>query len=96
MGWMCITLSSADLDAGRDKQIFDAFDAAFTKAGAPETTAMFERQPTPDECVYYFSPGAADIFSESLAPFGAKECEAPPRAGSSLSIGSGDPFTMLR
>lgn len=96
MIWMQINVPLPARGSDKYAEIFDAFEAAFMTALAPKGVAMFERNPKPGECVFYFSPAAVVQFPSWLASASASECEAPPRAGTTLLIGHADSLDMLR
>ena len=96
MTWMQVNVPLPAGGSDRYAEIFDAFEAAFMVALAPKEVAMFERNPRPDECVFYFSPAAVAQFSSWLESVGASDCEAPSRAGTTLLIGHADSLDMLR
>ena len=96
MTWMQVNVPLPADGSDRYAEIFDAFEAAFMVTLAPKGVAMFERNPKPGECVFYFSPAAVTQFPSWLASTGASECEAPPRAGTKLLIGHADSLDMLR
>ena len=95
MTWMHVNAPLPGGGSDKYAEIIDAFEAAFTATLAPKGAAMFERNPKPSECIFYFSPAAAIQFSSWLASVGASECEAPPRAGTKLLIGHADSLDML-
>jgi hypothetical protein len=96
MSWMKVTMSHKVANAGGHKRVMDAFDAALMAAGNPENAALFSNRPTEKDCVFYFSPGAVNIFSSQLVLMDAEKCEAPPSVGTISLIGNGDPFAMLK
>lgn len=88
-------MSTNDILANRHAQLQDAFEKMFMDTVAPEDAAMFENAPSPDEHCFYFSPGAVTIFGPILKSYGATECEAPPRGGTSLLVGHAGAWDML-
>ena len=95
MIWMQLNVPLPASGPDKYAEIFDAFEAAFMATLAPKGVAMFSRDLKSGECVFYFSPAAVVQFSSWLASTGASECEAPPRAGTTLLIGHADSLDML-
>ncbi len=95
MTWMQVNVPLPESGSDKYAEIFDAFDAAFMATLAPKGVAMFERNLKPGECIFYFSPAAVVQFPSWLASVSASECEAPPRAGTTLLIGHADSLDML-
>ena len=95
MTWMQVNEPLSESGSDKYAEISDAFEAAFMAALAPKGAAMFERNPKPGEWILYFSPAAATEFASWLASVSASECEAPPRAGTTLLIGHADSLDML-
>ncbi len=87
MSWMRVLLNRDDINAGKHIRLQDAFEQAMLTTGAPKAAAMFQNNPSDDEYGFYFTPDAAEIFSAALETFDASECDAPPRAGTSLMVG---------
>ena len=96
MVWMQVNVPLPTSGSDKYAEIFDAFEAAFMAALAPKGVAMFERNPKPGECIFYFSPAAVVQFPSWLASVSASESEEPPRAGTTLLIGHADSLDMLR
>jgi hypothetical protein len=90
MSWMCVTLSSQDVAAGRHRVLQAAFEHVFTGMGAPKDAAMIEKRPTFAVTLYYFSPAAVSIFGAALATFGAQASAAPSRSHAKLMVGHDD------
>jgi hypothetical protein len=93
--WMKITMPKAQADSGGYSQMQIAFDAAFMAAGGPRSAALFSNSLLASDCVFYFSPGAAAIFSAQLALMGAQACERPSPEGLISLVGNGDSFDLL-
>ena len=96
MIWMQVNVPLPASGSDKYAEIFDAFEGAFMASLAPKGVAMFERNPKPDECVFYFSPAAVTQFPSWLDSVGATDSEAPSRAGTTLLIGHADSLDMLR
>ena len=95
MSWMRVLLTRDDVNAGKHIRLQDAFEQVFLTTVAPKEAAMFENDPSVDEYGYYFSPEAAEIFAATLDEFNASQCDAPPRAGTSLLVGHSDAWDLL-
>ncbi len=95
MSWMRVMLTRDDINAGKHIRLQDAFEQVFLAAGRPKAAAMFQNDPSDDEYGYYFSPEAARIFAATLGEFKASECDAPPRAKTSLLFGEEGTWDLL-
>ncbi len=95
MSWKRVLLTRDDINAGKHIRLHDAFQQAFLAAGGPRAAAMFQNDPSDDEYGYYFSPEAVEIFSPTLGAFDASECDAPPRAKTSLLFGEEGTWDLL-
>jgi hypothetical protein len=81
VSWYMITLSSADISAGKPKQLQEAFDYIFCATGAQRGAAMFDVLDDSRRLGdFYFSPDALRIGRPLLAAFGGGECSAPTRS----------------
>ena len=95
MSWLQIDVPAPEGGPDKYEEIRSAFEAQFMATMAPKDVAMFERSPEPGEYVFYFSPAAETQFALWISSLGAKECSAPPRAGTTLLIGHADSLDML-
>jgi hypothetical protein len=77
MGWMRVPLSPADIAAGRENIIQDAFANVWTAAGAPPDAVMYATPALADEHFCYFTPAAVSIARRLLLTFGAEDCAEP-------------------
>ena len=87
MSWMCVILTRYEIKLEKHIRLQDAFEQAFLAAGGPNAAAMFQNDPSDDEYGFYFTPAAVEIFSAALGTLNATECDAPPRAKTSLLFG---------
>ena len=95
MRWKRVLLTRDDINAGKHIRLQDAFEQAFLAAGGPKAAAMFQNDPSDDEYGFYFTPAAVEIFSVALGTFTATECDAPPRAKTSLLFGEEETWDLL-
>ena len=95
MSWMRVLLNRDDINAGKHIRLQDAFQQAFLAAGGPKAAAMFQNDPSDDEYGFYFTPAAVEIFSAALGALNATECDAPPRAKTSLLFGEEGTWDLL-
>lgn len=93
MTWMRVTLPSSDVS--RRARLQGVFEGFFLATGEPRGAAMFERKPSLDERIFYFSPDAVLMFGQVLAGYTAAECEAPPVKGTTLLAGHSDAKRLL-
>ena len=95
MSWKRVLLTRDDINAGKHIRLQDAFGQAFLAAGGPKAAAMFQNNPSDDEYGFYFTPAAVEIFAATLGEFDASECDAPPRAETSLLFGEERTWDLL-
>jgi hypothetical protein len=96
MNWLSVTLSSAEVAAGKHADLQNFFETLFMRAGTPANAAMFENSPTYENYIYYFSPGAMAFCGSPLKLlYGAADCNPPPRVGTSLVVGHHDALDRL-
>jgi hypothetical protein len=95
MSWKRVLLTRDDINAGKHIRLQDDFEQAFLAAGGPKAAAMFQNDPSDDEYGFYFTPAAVEIFSAALGTLNATECDAPPRAKTSLLFGEEGTWDLL-
>jgi hypothetical protein len=99
MAWMKVTVPDT-VDVSEYDRIQGLFEAAFMAAGGPEGAALFTNSlmnaRKTGTCIFYFSPDAGRIFSETLKSLNAETCAAPePSDKPILLVGTGDAFKLL-
>jgi hypothetical protein len=77
MGWMRVPLSPAEIAAGREGIIQDAFANVWTTAGAPPDAVMYTTPALADEHFCYFTPAAVIIARQLLSTLGGVDCPEP-------------------
>jgi hypothetical protein len=81
MTWYKVTLSSADISAGRQVEMEDAFYGLFVKSESPKEAGVGMFSLIDDtQYVFYFSPGAAQLAMPLINAYGGVPCEAPRRS----------------
>ena len=95
MTWMCVMLTRDEVKLEKHIRLRDAFQQAFLAAGGPKAAAMFQNDSSDDEFGFYFTPAAVEIFSAALGTLTATECDAPPRAKTSLMFGEEGTWDLL-
>lgn len=79
MPWYKVTLSKADIRAGKIGSLQDGFEALFIALGGPGNAGMFGGLELGGH-KYYFSPGAARIAGALIARYAGVECVPPKRS----------------
>jgi hypothetical protein len=76
MTWMCVSLSPADISAGLEMTLQEAFTKVWIAAGTPPDAIMYAtRSARNSRC--YFTPAAVNLAQSLLATFGAVDCPEP-------------------
>lgn len=88
MGWKRLDFGGDALARKLPDAVTEGFTVAFAAAGAPGNAALFEFH---DDAGlhYYFSPGAAALFENTLSTLGPRAGSAPP-PGARLLVGNAD------
>ncbi len=95
MNWMKVAMTVDDIKFCKHMSLQDEFEKAFMLTMAPQDAAMFQNDSSFGEYGYYFSPGAAAIFSVQLEIWNAIKCESPPSEETSLLVGHSDARDIL-
>jgi hypothetical protein len=78
MPWKKVTLSPADISAGRAMLLQETFSKRWMELGAPSRAVMYGNKDTiRDGHQFYFSPAAVEIAGPLLTLHEAVECPAP-------------------
>jgi hypothetical protein len=75
--WYKVSLSEADISAGKGHALQNAFAALLAAKSAPADAAMFEKVDNRPPYVCFFTPGAFRIAEFLLRSYGAIPCEKP-------------------
>jgi hypothetical protein len=90
MTWYKVTLSPADISAGKPDELVDEFRLLFGSLGNPHGAGLFDGNGM-HMYEYYFSPGAARIAMSIINRYRGVECAAPLRSSVGESVvNSGD------
>jgi len=76
MTWMCVYLSPADISAGGDMILQEAFEKVWIAAGVPPNAIMYATQSARNSRCY-FTPAAVNLTRALLLTFGAVDCPEP-------------------
>jgi hypothetical protein len=78
MSWKKVTLTSADISAGRAMALQEAFSKCWMALGAPSKAVMYgNRDVIREGYQFFFSPAAFEIAATLLKAFEAVDCPAP-------------------
>ena len=96
MSWYRITFTRDDIVAGKERGLLDELRLVMTRRGAelPDDFGVLST-PFVDEpgtwVEVYFPPDAAQVFDETMARYGAVECEKPLQPPATLLVARGHP-----
>lgn len=95
-GWVRTRMTAEEAARGGWARLQDAFEEAFTRAGAPQGAAMFMCHAANRDCEFYFTAAAVRVFTPWLRDIAFERCAPPPREGSALLVGHQDALELLR
>jgi len=87
LSWHILTLSAAQVAAGKVAEYREAFEKAFTAARGPRTMALFQRESDGGGLDLYLTPECGQYASDLLQQWTCSPCDRPSLVGLHLLVG---------
>lgn len=87
MSWYHVTLTGAEVAAGKALQYKETFERAFVAASGPRIMALFQRENEEGGVDLFFTPECGEYAMDLLDEWGGTPCDRPSLVGLHLLVG---------